>query len=313
MNKKEMTENMRYRTFIPIFLLSIVAVLHSCSEWTSTESVRVETVLPWEQNPADWQEYMAAIRDYKGRNHYLTYVRFENSPESVPNERGFMRCLPDSLDIVSLTNAGNFSGYDAEDMEWMHSMGTRVLYQLDFAGRPEMLYDGTQLATALDRAISTVKDNGLDGFSFTGLPRDDGGVTATLSSSIIGRLSDVAGADGLLVFEGNPAFIGAEDIAKIDYFVLATENLENSYDLRTSVQDARDMGIDNDRILLAADLSGTFKDIDNAEQNVLEAMSDHVVSEGPLAGLALYGIEDDYYHYDGNWLTVRSAISRLNP
>lgn len=95
--------------------------------------------------------------------------------------------------------------------------------------------------------------------------------------------------------------------------MLATETIENSYDLRNAVQDAKDMGIDNGRILLSADLGGVFYDIDQKEQDVLEAISDHVVSEGPLAGLALYGIGNDYYSYDGNWMTVRSAISRLNP
>lgn len=304
---------MTNRTIIQILLALAVMLFPSCSGWTATEPVGVETVFPWEREPELWKEYMAAIRDYKERDHYLTYVRFENSPDGAANEGGYMRCLPDSLDIVSLTNAANFSRYDAEDMAWMHGMGTRVLYQLDFAGSPDLLYDAAQLESALDRAISTVRTNGLSGFSFTGLPRDDGGVTAGISAGIVSRLSEAAGTDGLLVFEGSPAFICADDIPDIDFFVLATETLENSYDIRNAVQDARDMGIGNDRILLAADLSGTFRDTDNTELDVLDAMSAHVVSDGPLAGLALYGTGNDYYHYDGNWLSVRSAISHLNP
>lgn len=300
---------------IRLLALSVLALygFTSCSDWTSTESVEVDSIYPWEREPELWEEYRAAIRDYKNRDHYLVYARFENSPEGAMNEKGSMRCLPDSLDIVSLTNAANFSEYDAEDMSWMHGMGTRVLYQLDFAGSPDMLYDASQLSASLDRAISTVSAYGLDGFSFTGLPKDDGGITSGLSSDVVTRLSAAAGNDGLLVFEGDPSFIASEDLGKIDLFVLATETIENSYDLRNAVQDAKDMGIDNGRILLSADLGGVFYDIDQKEQDVLEAISDHVVSEGPLAGLALYGIGNDYYSYDGNWMTVRSAISRLNP
>lgn len=42
-------------------------------------------------------------------------------------------------------------------------------------------------------------------------------------------------------------------------------------------------------------------------------MAENVIKFGPLAGLALYDIMSDYYHYDGNWLSLRTTISRLNP
>ena len=285
----------------------------SCSKWTESESLRVDTVLPWEQNPELWEEYKAAIRDYKSRDHQLIYVRFENSPEGAVSEKGYMRCLPDSLDIVSLTNAENFSQYDAEDMAWMKSVGTKVLYQLDFAGNPDILYDNAGLAAALDRAVETVREHGLDGFSFTGLPKDDGGVTAAASKTVTEQLDAAAGSDGILAFEGNPAFIAQEDLEKIDLFVLASETAENAYTLRNIVLDAQDWGVAKEKMLLAADFSGAFYDSENASADVLTSIADQTVILGPMAGLALYNIESDYYHSDGDWLTVRSLISRLNP
>ena len=285
----------------------------SCSKWTESESLRVDTVLPWEQNPELWEEYKAAIRDYKSRDHQLIYVRFENSPDGAVSEKGYMRCLPDSLDIVSLTNAENFSQYDAEDMAWMKSVGTKVLYQLDFAGNPDILYDNAGLAAALDRAVETVREHGLDGFSFTGLPKDDGGVTAAASKTVTERLSAAAGSDGILAFEGNPAFITQEDLEKIDLFVLASETAENAYTLRNIVLDAQDWGVAKEKMLLAADFNGAFYDNENASADVLTSIADQTVILGPMAGLALYNIESDYYHSDGDWLTVRSLISRLNP
>ncbi len=303
----------RYRIFIMAVAAIMCAALVSCSKWTATEPVRVDTVMPWEQDSELWEEYKAAIRDYKSRDHRLVYVRFENSPEGAVNEKAYMRSLPDSLDIVSLTNAENFSRYDAEDMAWMKSVGTKVLYQLDFAGSPDLLYDSGQLAAAIDRAVSIAEANSLDGFSFTGLPKDDGGVTAAASETVVKRLSAAAGADGILAFEGNPAFIAPEDIGKIDLFVLASEAAENAYEVRNIVLDAQDSGVPKEKMLLSADFGGAFYDSGNASADVLTSMADQTVILGPMAGLALYNIESDYYHYDGDWLTVRSIISRMNP
>ena len=302
---------MKYRLLIPT-LLAVCAGLVSCSRWTETESITINTVLPWEQDPQLWEEYKAAIRDYKSRDHSLIYVRFENSPEGAVSEKGFMRCLPDSLDIVSLTNAENFSRFDAEDMEWMKSIGTRVLYQIDFASDAGVLLDQTARDAAIDRAIATVQDNALDGFSLTGIPKEDGGATAAAAKAAVERLVAARSEGQLIAFEGNPAFIPQEDIQSVDLFVLATEAVENGYDLRNVVLDAADWGVPKEKMLLAADFDGVYYDSDNAETPVLEAMADNVIIYGPMAGLALYGIESDYYHYDGDWLTLRSIISRMN-
>lgn len=302
---------MKYKLLIPTLLAALL--LAGCSDWTETESITIDTVLPWEQDPALWEEYKAAIREYKSRDHQLIYVRFENSPEGAVSEKGYMRCLPDSLDIVSLTNAENFSAFDAEDMEWMKSLGTKVLYQIDFASDPQALLDQAARDAAIDRAIATVQDNALDGFSLTGIPKEDGGTTAAAAKAAVERIVAAKSGGYMLAFEGNPAFIPQEDMQSIDLFVLATETVENGYDLRNTVLDATDWGVPKEKMLLAADFDGVYYDSDNAETPVLEAMADNVISFGPMAGLALYGIESDYYHYDGDWLTLRSLISRMNP
>ena len=302
---------MKYRLLIPTLLAALL--LAGCSDWTETESITIDTVLPWEQDPALWEEYKAAIREYKSRDHSLIYVRFENSPEGAVSEKGYMRCLPDSLDIVSLTNADHFPAHDAEDMAWMKSLGTKVLYQIDFASDPQALLDGAARDAAIERAVSTVQRNGLDGFSLTGIPKEDGGTTAAAAKAAVERLVAAKSGGYMLAFEGNPAFIPQEDIQSIDLFVLATEAVENGYDLRNTVLDATDWGVPKEKMLLAADFGGVYYDSDNAETPVLEAMADNVIAFGPMAGLALYGIESDYYHYDGDWLTLRSLISRMNP
>lgn len=271
-----------------------MAAVAGCSEWTGTAPVDIEASHPWERDPRLWEEYMENLRAYKQRKHSLVYVRFDNAAENPGSEKNFMRCLPDSLDYVSLTNAANFSVYDAEDMEWMQRTGTKVLYQVDLSQQPD-----------LERAIRTVKENGLSGFSFTGLGKDN----RDRAAEIISRLS----GNGLLVCEGNPRLLAAEDLDRIDLFVLPTETIENSYDLNNLLQDVLDLGVARDRVLLSVSMKGSWYDTSNAEQPAVPSMADNVVTYGPLAGLAIYDIMSDYYNYDGNWLTIRSTISRLNP
>lgn len=134
-----MTNAMKNNIIINLFRCMAVLVLAfgaaACSDWTETEAVEQQVQRPGDQDPAFWAEYTAALRDYKQSEHFLTYARLYNSPTSSASEKDYMRCLPDSLDIVSLTNADNFSKFDAEDLSVMHEKGTRVLYQVDYAAR----------------------------------------------------------------------------------------------------------------------------------------------------------------------------------
>ena len=157
----------------------------SCSDWTETENIESTVLKPWEQDPALWADYTAALRAYKASAHYLSYVRLHNSPSPASSEQDFMRCLPDSLDIVALTNADNFSAYDTEDMATMREKGTRVLYQVDYAARKAEFSGEAALKTYLDGVIAAVKANGMDGYSFTADPLD-AAATAAMPSNIPG-------------------------------------------------------------------------------------------------------------------------------
>ena len=292
---------------LPFAALLLAAV--SCSDWTEMETVDNTVSKPWEQDPALWSDYTAALRAYKQSEHYLSYARLYNSPAQATSEQDFMRCLPDSLDIVTLTNADNFSAYDAEDMAVMREKGTRVLYQVDYAGRKAEFADAAALKTCLDGVIAAVAAHGLDGYSFTADPLD-----AAATASIVATLS-AAKTDGqLLVFEGNPLSVAAADRAKLDYVVLDTEKAENTTEVRLQVLNATDYaGIAADRLLLAAEIDAPLQDADRTEYAAVALMARCVVEYGPLAGFAAYNIAGDYYHADRNYSTIREAIQTLNP
>lgn len=295
-----------YRLILPVVVLLLGA---SCSDWTETETIDNTVLKPWEQDPVLWADYTAALRTYKASEHYLSYARLHNSPSPAASEQDFMRCLPDSLDIVTLTNADNFSAYDAEDMAAMHEKGTKVLYQVDYAARKAEFSGEAALKTYLDGVIAAVAANGMDGYSFTTDPLD-----AATTASIVATLSAAKGDGQLLVFEGNPLSVAEADRAKLDFVVLDTETAENTTDVRLQVLNATGYaGIPAERLLLAAEIDAPLQDADRTEYAAVEAMARCVVEYGPLAGFAAYNIAGDYYHADRNYSTIREAIQTLNP
>lgn len=295
-----------YRLILPVVVLLLGA---SCSDWTETENIDNTVLKPWEQDPALWADYTAALRSYKASEHYLSYARLHNSPSPAASEQDFMRCLPDSLDIVTLTNADNFSAYDAEDMAAMHEKGTKVLYQVDYAARKAEFSGEAALKTYLDGVIAAVAANGLDGYSFTADPLD-----AAATATIVATLSAARSDGQLLVFEGNPLSVAEADRAKLDYVVLDTEKAENTTEVQLLVLNATGYaGIAPEKLLLAAEIDAPLQDADRTEYAAVALMARCVVEYGPLAGFAAYNIAGDYYHAEMNYQTIRTAIQTLNP
>lgn len=295
-----------YRLILPVVVLLLGA---SCSDWTETENIDNTVLKPWEQDPALWADYTAALRAYKASEHYLSYARLHNSPSPAASEQDFMRCLPDSLDIVTLTNADNFSAYDAEDMAAMHEKGTKVLYQVDYAARKAEFSGEAALKTYLDGVIAAVAANGLDGYSFTTDPLD-----AAATATIVATLSAARSDGQLLVFEGNPLSVAEADRAKLNFVVLDTEKAENTTEVQLQVLNATGYaGIAPEKLLLAAEIDAPLQDADRTEYAAVELMARCVVEYGPLAGFAAYNIAGDYYHADRNYSTIREAIQTLNP
>lgn len=295
-----------YRLILPVVVLLLGA---SCSDWTETENIENTVLKPWEQDPALWADYMAALRTYKASEHYLSYARLHNSPSPAASEQDFMRCLPDSLDIVTLTNADNFSAYDAEDLAAMHEKGTKVLYQVDYAARKAEFSGEAALKAYLDGVIAAVAANGLDGYSFTADPLD-----AAATVTIVATLSAARSDGQLLVFEGNPLSVAEADRAKLDFVVLDTEKAENTTEVLLQVLNATGYaGIAPEKLLLAAEIDAPLQDEDRTEYAAVELMARCVVEYGPLAGFAAYNIAGDYYHAEMNYQTIRTAIQTLNP
>lgn len=307
-----MKQNKTIRFFGLFLLFGVLFGLVACNDWTELETVDNKVKKPWEQDPALWAEYTAALRAYKQSEHFIVYARLYNSPEVATSEKDFMRCLPDSLDIVALTNADNFSDYDAEDMAVMREKGTKVLYQVDYATRKGEFSDAQALGAYLDKVVSAVAANGMDGYSFTGIANANDPAAAEAAALIVSKLS--AAEDKLLVFEGNPLFVAAADRSKVDYFVLDTEKTEDVLDVKLQILNATGFAaVPAEKLLLAAEAGAALRDEDRTEYAAIEEMSRRVISYGPLRGFAAYSIGGDYYNADMNYKMIRQAIQTLNP
>ena len=262
---------------------------------------------------------MQALRTYKQSEHYLSYAHFDNSPEKSLNEGSYLRSLPDSLDIVTLGNSHQISDYDREDIPLLQEKSIRVLYLIDYVAHASSLTDITALNSWLDKEIATSAELNLDGFAFTGLPLYNG-TDAELASYkeksrlIVSKLSTATGQDKLLVLEGNPAFVDEADFDKLNYIVLNTAELTNVTDLKLQVTGIlANSLLSKDKLLLSVQMGGQVIDETGVKQEAVTLITDRVVTLGPLGGLGIYAIGNDYYSPTRNYEITRTAIQLMNP
>lgn len=300
-----------------LFLLLILILSASCSDWNDIEAVDIDPQHAKDQNPELWARYMESLRVYKQeRTHYITYGSFENGTEQPKNEGAYLRSVPDSLDIVTLANAENITAYDREDIPSLQEKSTRVLYLVDYAKKMTELADAATLSTWLDKALATATELKLDGFAFTGIPLYGGTDAEQATRKEAARLivSKLSAFGKTLVFEGDPAFVDAADLGKLDYVVLNTVDIDNTSTLKLLVANMlNNEALPKDKLLLAARIGNKIVNENNVKQDAVIEMTDRIVSFGPLGGLAIYSIGDDYYQTKMNYETTRTTIQLINP
>ena len=225
-------------------------------------------------------------------------------------------------DVVSLTNADNFSEFDKEDLAVLKEKGTRAVYFVDYASRSAEFADLTALGTYLDKVVARTRELGLDGLSFSGIPvfgsDTEQAAQKAVAALFMEKFAAVAGPgkELLLLFEGAPQFLAAADRAKVDYFVLDTKETDNATDLKLQVLRALNAGnVPSDRLLLGAMTEYEFTDEDKGTSDAVAALTMRIPEIGgqPLAGLCVYNVNADYFGADFIYPLTRTAIQTLNP
>ena len=305
--------------FTYLFLLLALLATASCSDWTDQKTVDIDPQHAKEQNPELWARYMEALRTYRQSKHFVTYGSFDNGAEKPKNEGAYLRSLPDSLDIVTPLHPESLTSYDCEDILLLQEKSIKVLYLVDYTAQMSTLTDAAKLGAWLDKSIATASQLGMDGFAIKGTPLY-GGTEAEQAARreaaklIVSKLSAAVGDSKLLVFEGDPAFINTADLNKLDYVVLNTATIVSAVDLKLYVAGV----IENfpslkEKLLLSAKINEKLTNEEGESLGAVTEMTNRVVSLGPLAGLAIYALGDDYYHTKMNYETSRKAIQIMNP
>lgn len=294
------------------------SLLASCEDWTDPEEVDYAIKDPSEQNPELWARYIESLRVYKlERPHYITYASFNNGVEPSKNEGNYLRSLPDSLDFVTLANSENITAADRGDIPGLQEKSIRVLYHVDYAKKMAELPDDAALGAWLDKAIVTATELSMDGFAFSGLPLYGGTDAEQAARKASARLivSKLSATGKALVFEGDPTFVDDSDMEKLDYIVLNTIDIERAVALKLLVANTLEMHVtlSKAQLILATKMNGKLADENGKWYNAVLEMPNRVVGLGPLGGMAIYSIGEDYYQPEKNYNTCRTAIQTMNP
>ena len=179
------------------------------------------------------------------------------------------------------------------------------------------LPDEAALGAWLDKAVSTVAKLKMDGFAFSGIPLYGGTDIEQAARKASARLivSKLSATGKALVFEGDPSFVDAADMEKLDYVVLNTADIERAVALKLFVANTLEMHttLSKTQLILATKMNGKLADEDGKWHNAVLEIPNRVVGLGPLGGMAIYSIGEDYYQPEKNYHTCRTAIQTMNP
>ncbi|MBR1890042.1 MAG: hypothetical protein IJ816_05385 [Alloprevotella sp.] len=119
-----------------IKFLSLAMLLVGATAFTAcndTEAVDLVEPSIQNQNPELYAQYLQNLRAYKNSEHVLVYTWFDNS-NKTPNSRAeHIADLPDSVDIVALTNPEALAQWELQEIQSLRSeKNIRFIYDVDF-------------------------------------------------------------------------------------------------------------------------------------------------------------------------------------
>ena len=99
-----------------------------------------------------------------------------------------------------------------------------------------------------------------------------------------------------------------------ELILLTTTDAVNTFNIRSQLAYATDYaGIALEKIIITAEPGGKLTDENLVQQPAIAEAAKSVITMGPLAGLGIYNIGDDYYDAYINYKQTKHAIGLLNP
>lgn len=341
--KKNIINKIELSTISLIMSFTFIA----CSDWTDTESIDIDSPQVEHQNPALYKKYLENLRKYKESDHKVIYTWLDNeNSELATNHSLRVEILPDSIDYVVFRNAVNLSDWEKREMESVkEKKGFKFLAQIDFddilveynqlkeendGSAPMPTFIGMLVQQTEDIIVAINKYNydglivGYKGKRTIHMTEDEKAEYLKYQTAFMTIAENWAknNKDKMIVFAGNPENVLYNfDFISCKHIIIRTETLTNASAIANEVMHNIIDGVPSDRYVVTANTVSADKTDTKTGYwpNAMKAITgtaDWIIEDHNnfnVMGIGIYNISNDYYNSNLTFLTVRTAISTLNP
>lgn len=270
---------------ILLFGLSLFLMM-SCSDWTDVESIELTQPDISKQNPELYAQYLQGLRDFKQSEHKITYVYFDNSEKNPSSRVHHIVDLPDSIDVISLSNPVDLADWELKDIATVRNdKGTKVIFTLDFDAikldyqkmvedienmkleegeeRPEIPSFISVLVETVNNSLASVNKYNLDGISvaYKGkavnhMTEDEKKLHITYENAFIKIAQDWQdrNKNKMIVFEGYPQNLLDKSILEnCEFIVLPVTDAKDASRLSYNINIAAVEGVPQDKFIIATE------------------------------------------------------------
>ncbi len=321
--------------------------LAACSDWTETESIRLNQPGIAEQNPELYVKYLENLREYKKSEHKLVYVWFDNSEKIPFNRAHHITDLPDSVDVVSMIHPDNLVEWELKEINQVRNeKAMKVIYNVDFESIKAAYNAKKELATeeepmaeefldfltdSLEYSLSLVNKYNYDGIciGYAGKerihmrPAELKEYTEN-ETAFINIMNDwhKRNPDKVITYEGKPQnLINPMLLNDCMAILISGKESTNKNDLTYKMLLANVEGIPQDRfgmVVMATDLNDPNKKIGyfadgSLAMDGLAGWASSAHGGITVKAVGIYNVSTDYYSSSLNYFYTRQLISSVNP
>lgn len=288
-----------------------------------------------------YAQYLSNLTAYKQAEHKVVYGWFDNSEKSPSSLGQHITSVPDSVDVVVMTTP-ELADFERADLQTVRGKGTRVACAVSFDDI-KAVYDAlasdesTAPAEDFDTYLMAEVENVLaqtapyDGLvvEFTGQDPDymrepDRSAYVATQSAFLNRMAawKSENASKMLAFRGKPQNLADKSLLQsCEHIILDSEGAASTAaQLTLLAKSALEEGVPSDRFVMAVstvslDASDTETGYWGSTRALGEVAYWATVDDGGFvrAGIAVDGLQNDYYATNGLYTYVKEAINIMNP
>ena len=333
--------NRAYKYIIAAVMTGLV--LTACQEWIMPESLKVSVKNNGDADPALREHYLQNLRSYKESEHPLVYVTFDNVAATALNATALVSYLPDSVDVVEITDPDLHDWFAADMKKVQENFGTRFVLRISYDeitapyGSTPGLIPVTEeekteiIATAVNSILDKVETFGFDGITVqfdgtlpTYMKPEELAAQTKKENDILPLIASwkEKNPDMLLFFNGVPTRTIDHTVPlAADVIIIPSVSLKSAYAADFEARNGANGEFRGARMMLETipvpndpldKTTGRYVEGDSLPMMV-EWMTTHVPEKYTLAGICIYHAEWDCLSTNTYYPVLRNAIKTLNP